>query len=133
MDRTAADRLEGFLDAFACLKEIPSSAAWKDFVSHHVVRDDWEQRLHFDHLLSCFGFEDSFARTLRQQTVESIEPKTQEVETACLEQYSLRWLGKMLNAYRPKGVLTDVVNLVFAMMSLGASGEASFFSEFYIV
>jgi hypothetical protein len=133
VDRKAADRLDGFLDAFAALTEVTCSAAWNDFVRPHVCVDDWAQKLHFDHLLSCFGFEPSFASTLRGHTVSNVVPKTGEVETATLEQYSLRWLGKMLNAYRPKGCMTDVVNLVFAMMSLGDAGQASSFSESHII
>merc|ERR1712064_36698 len=38
-----------------------------------------------------------------------------KVETSILEQFSLRWLGKALTGFKPKGCLTDLVNLLFAM------------------
>lgn len=129
-NRNAADRLECFANEFASLKHdsMHSREAWVQFVARFVPAG-WEHKLHFDHLLSNFGFDDAFAKTLREQIHVASNPKTGEEEHETLEQFSLRWVGKALNAYRPKGCLTDVVNLVFAMMSRSESGEAKKFSE----
>merc|ERR1712136_713713 len=44
--------------------------------------------------------------------------KDGKVETSILEQFSLRWLGKALTGFKPKGCLTDLVNLIFAMENI---------------
>merc|ERR1712136_611923 len=49
---------------------------------------------------------------------DSYEEKDGKVETNNLEQFSLRWLGKALIGFKPKGCLTDLVNLIFAMESI---------------
>merc|ERR550537_1389576 len=42
--------------------------------------------------------------------------KNGEEETTTYEQFGLRWLAKALTGFKPDGCLTDVVNLIYAMM-----------------
>lgn len=64
-------------------------------------------------MLSNFGVDDDTARAIRAH--EITEEKDGKKDTNTLEQHSLRWLGKALVGFKPKGCLTDLVNLLFAM------------------
>uniref|UniRef100_A0A7S0EPC2 Uncharacterized protein n=1 Tax=Phaeocystis antarctica TaxID=33657 RepID=A0A7S0EPC2_9EUKA len=114
-----ADRLERFATAFENLPvgEISGPDEWKRFVEQHVA-EGWESRLHFDHVLQNFGFDDDVSKTLRAMKHAETDGKTGEVTTHDLETFSFRWLGKAFSGYSVKGCLTDVVNLVFAMAEL---------------
>jgi hypothetical protein len=37
---------------------VPDIAAWRKFVDAHVVATGWEEKVHFDHVLSNFGIDD---------------------------------------------------------------------------
>merc|ERR1712087_217957 len=76
-------------------------------------RDGWERKLHFDHLLDNFGFDKEASDVLRKQ--EYIYP---DGEAVTLESHAFRWLSKAFAAYGVEGCLTDVVNLIFAMMGI---------------
>jgi len=118
-----ADRLERFATAFENLAvaEVPGPDEWKRFVEQHVA-EGWESRLHFDHVLQNFGFDDDAAKQLRGTKYAETDGKTGEVTTHDLETFSFRWLGKAFSGYSVKGCLTDVVNLVFAMAELDDDG-----------
>jgi len=113
---TAVERLSRFVDAFEKLTpdEIPSLDAWQKFVDAHVL-PGWEDRLHFDKLLSIFGFDDEMATRLRYTLHVMTDPKTGEEESISLEQFAFRWLSKAFIGYGVQGCLTDVTNLVFCM------------------
>jgi len=117
----AIERLDGFVSAFEALtpSDVTSWEQWDCFVAKHVVRQDWHAHLHFEHVLSNFGFEPETAAELGKQQYQD------EDKLVTLEQYSLRWLSKALSAYRVPATLSDVVNLVFAMLQSEASTEAS--------
>ena len=83
--------------------------------SHGTCPDNYEENLSFDRMLSVFGVDN--ATTAAIQAHEISEKKDGTVETSFLEQFSLRWLGKALIGLKPKGCLTDLVNLIFAMES----------------
>jgi hypothetical protein len=119
-----ADRLERFATAFENLAvtEINGPDEWKRFVEQHVAAG-WESRLHFDHVLQNFGFDDDVAKKLRGTKHTETDGKTGEVTSHDLETFSFRWLGKAFSGYNVKGCLTDVVNLVFAMAELGDDGK----------
>ena len=119
-----ADRLERFATAFENLAvdEIRGPDEWKRFVEGHVAAG-WESRLHFDHVLQNFGFDDDAAKRLRGTKHTETDPKSGEETTQDLETFSFRWLGKAFSGYSVKGCLTDVVNLVFAMAELYGDGK----------
>jgi len=111
----AIRKLRDFVDAFEKLSAdvISSPKDWDEFVGKYIVAshlEDWQSLLHFDHVLSLFGFEPDTATTLRAH------PYKDEGKDITLEQHSLRWLSKALSAYNILGTLTDVVNLIFAML-----------------
>ena len=118
-----ADKLERFATAFENLAvaEVPGPDEWKSFVEQHVA-EGWESRLHFDHVLQNFGFDDDAAKKLRGTKYAETDGKTGEVTTHDLETFAFRWLGKAFSGYSVKGCLTDVVNLVFAMAELDDDG-----------
>jgi len=119
-----ADRLERFATAFENLgvDEIRGPDEWKRFVEGHVAAG-WESRLHFDHVLQNFGFDDDAAKQLRGTKHTETDPKSGEETTQDLETFSFRWLGKAFSGYSVKGCLTDVVNLLFAMAELYDDGK----------
>jgi len=113
-DKDAFDKVRLFADAFAKLdpKTVTTEAQWKQWVSQYVP-DDYQDNLSFDRMLSNFGVDDDTARAVREH--EITEEKDGKKDTNTLEQHSLRWLGKALTGFKPKGCLTDLVNLLFAM------------------
>jgi len=113
----AVDKLEYFVAAFTKLKpeSVPDQKAWKGFVESHV-QPGWEDKLHFDQLLSNFGFTDMVANSLRNHTyVDMSNMSNGGGEEVSLEQFSFRWLSKAFAAYSVRGCLTDVANLVYSM------------------
>mmetsp|Transcript_5907 Transcript_5907/g.15843 ORF Transcript_5907/g.15843 Transcript_5907/m.15843 type:complete len:237 (+) Transcript_5907:2-712(+) len=109
----ALDKLERFAKDFEALspESVPDLAAWDAFLARHVEQG-WEQKLHFDTILSNFGFEEEAAAKLRKMCY--VWPDGEKVS---FEQHSLRWLSKAFAAYGPPGPVTDIVNLAFGMMS----------------
>merc|ERR1711920_1002737 len=85
---------------------------WSTFVNRYA-RSGWERKLHFDHLLDNFGFDKEASDVLRKQ--EYIYP---DGEAVTLESHAFRWLSKAFAAYGVEGCMTDVVNLIFAMMGI---------------
>ena len=114
---SATDKLEKFIDELEQLQpeQVRGRADWAAFVTRCGVEAGWEGRLHFDHLLSNFGYDAKTARALQHARVEVTDQKG-KTETVQLETHALRWLGKALACYQPDGCMADVVNLVFAMV-----------------
>mmetsp|Transcript_68597 Transcript_68597/g.191217 ORF Transcript_68597/g.191217 Transcript_68597/m.191217 type:complete len:236 (+) Transcript_68597:2-709(+) len=110
--KAAIDNVESFAKEFEVLTpaDVPDLDAWDAFLGKHFEKG-WEQRLHFDRILGIFGFEEEAAAKLRK--MEYVWPDGEKVS---FEQHSLRWLSKAFAAYGPPGPVTDIVNLVFAMM-----------------
>mmetsp|Transcript_88748 Transcript_88748/g.162684 ORF Transcript_88748/g.162684 Transcript_88748/m.162684 type:complete len:446 (+) Transcript_88748:136-1473(+) len=108
---TAIDKLEEFTKAFQALKtsDMTCLEDWTRFVETYVAKG-WEHRLHFDHLMQNFGYEEKSAKELQQTKIIASDGKEVTLET-----HGFRWLSKAFAAYGPKGCLTDVVNLIFAM------------------
>jgi len=106
----AIRKLEQFVEEFEALSEasIKGVSDWEAFVGRHV-KPGWQTKLHFDHLLSNFGFEEAASNTIRRAQF------TKEDGKVSFGQHSFRWLSKALSGYKPQGALTDVVNLVFAL------------------
>mmetsp|Transcript_126718 Transcript_126718/g.253284 ORF Transcript_126718/g.253284 Transcript_126718/m.253284 type:complete len:380 (-) Transcript_126718:139-1278(-) len=109
----AITKLERWVDAFHNLSSdsIPNLDAWHRFVEQYVP-PGWQLKLHFDHVLSNFGFQEATAKELQHHPIEDHEGKATTLQHSCL-----RWLAKSFAAYGPKGCLTDVANLVFAMQT----------------
>jgi len=107
----AITKCERWVDAFHNLSsdDIADLTAWHSFVEQYVPTG-WQQKLHFDLVLSNFGFEDETAKELAQHVYED------EGKPSNLQHYSLRWLAKSFAGYGPVGCLTDVANLIFAML-----------------
>merc|ERR1712224_737002 len=82
---------------------------WDKFMLKHV-QQGWEAKLHFDHILSNFGFTTEETNDIREK--KFTKPDGEEVT---FEQHAFRWLSKAFSAYGPPGALTDVVNVIFAM------------------
>jgi len=107
----AITKCEQWVDAFHNLNSdsIANLAGWHSFVEQYVPKG-WQQKLHFDVVLSNFGFEDETAKELAQH------PYDDEGKPTNLQHYCLRWLAKSFAGFGPVGCLTDVANLVFAML-----------------
>jgi len=107
----ATRKLQKFVEEFEALSEadIKSVSDWEAFVGKHA-KPGWQAKLHFDHLLSNFGFEETASNTIRRAHFT-----TADGEVIDFEQYALRWLCKAFSGYGPSGALVDVVNLVFAL------------------
>lgn len=121
----AVDKLEAFCKEFQQLnaKTIPGPVQFKDFVERHVPAG-WEDQLHFDHVLPVlFGIDPALSEQLRKATI-TVKEKDKDVEVP-LEHHALRWLTKAFKGYGPVGCLTDLVNLVYAMLGLEQPQEAS--------
>jgi len=104
----AVAKVEDFVRALDGLgdRDIQSMNEWQEFVNAYALHG-WQDKLHVDDLLAgTFGFDEGLARELRPR-----------------HRKALQWLSKALTAYGPKGCLTDVVNLVCAMMCVGHGGE----------
>lgn len=111
-DKAATVKLENFVKAFKALDQstLKNFQDWENFVTQHV-NPGWEGRLHFDHLLGNFGFDRQTADKLRKMELEDKDGKM-----VSYEQHAFRWLGKSLSAFGPTGCMTDVVNMIYAMM-----------------
>jgi hypothetical protein len=123
--QNAVARVEHFVKEFEVLKveNLTGSADWKQFIDKHV-NAGWEDHLHFDSLLTMiFGFDEGIALQLRQHQI-TVTEKDKETSVS-LEHHALRWLSKAFKGYGPVGCLTDVVNLVYAIMNLQPPLEAN--------
>jgi len=121
----AVARLEKFCLGFEALDRttIAGPLAFKEFVEQHV-KAGWEDQLHFDSVLVAnFGFDKSASDWLRKAEISVLE-KDKEVQVS-LEHHAVRWLAKAFRGYGPVGCLTDVVNLVYAMLGRPQPLEAS--------
>jgi hypothetical protein len=78
---------------------VMSFRAWDDMLSKELNKKDWKDNLHRTKVLLNFG---------------ATPEENQKVITIHLRK--LEWLSKFLMAYKIKGCLTDIVNLVMAMM-----------------
>jgi len=118
----AFGRVETFARAFAALRpeDINTMQQWHGWVEQ-FVSVGWQERLHYDDLLGNFGFDEEMAHALRKLEHTEVQNNMSIVTT--LEHHAMRWLGKALGGYKPLGCLTDVVNLVFAMMGQSAGGH----------
>ena len=111
----------GLLDRFAKdfseldPTSIQSPENWFSFVKKYIDDPDWQEKTHFDHILGLFGFSEDAALRIRQMTITEKDKDGKE-ETSTYEQFGVRWLAKALTCFKPDGVLTDVVNLIYAMM-----------------
>lgn len=124
-DLKAVDKLESFAKAFGKLdgKAMSGPEEFQTFVEQHVA-PGWEDHLHFDSvLIKNFGFSESVSEKLRNSKIKVIE-KDVESEVS-LEHHALRWLTKAFKGYGPVGCLTDVVNLVYAMLNIPQPDKAS--------
>eukprot|EP00929_Paragymnodinium_shiwhaense_P003272 TRINITY_DN103719_c0_g1_i1.p1 TRINITY_DN103719_c0_g1~~TRINITY_DN103719_c0_g1_i1.p1 ORF type:complete len:385 (+),score=82.17 TRINITY_DN103719_c0_g1_i1:107-1261(+) len=125
--RTAVDQLGAFLAFFKKEVSKPSVSSpeeWRRRVSPYV-EPGWEDRLHFDAVLSNFGFDEQSAAALRQQQHMLKDPTSGTRQPVTLEHFSVRWLSKALDAYKPVGCLADVANLVFALTDNHREADAS--------
>lgn len=110
----AVAKISKFLVAFPVLKldDIKNEQDWCTFLKEVGIPDGWETKLHFDHVLGLFGVDAVTAQQVRETKFQD------KNETVTLEQYSLRWLSKAIGAYKIVGCLTDVVNLIYAMLKI---------------
>jgi len=124
-DLAAVTNIEKFSVAFSKLdgKKISGPAEFKTFVEQ-FVEPGWEDHLHFDTVLvKNFGISQPVSEKLRKTTIKVVE-KDVESEVS-LEHHALRWLTKAFKGYGPVGCLTDLVNLVYALLNMQQPGEAS--------
>jgi hypothetical protein len=113
----AFDLVDRFAKDFSELDptSIQSPENWFSFVKKYIDDPDWQEKTHFDHILGLFGFSEDAALRIRQMTLTEKDKDGKE-ETSTYEQFGVRWLAKALTGFKPDGVLTDVVNLIYAMM-----------------
>jgi len=113
-NQLALEKLKKFAEAFREPPGIASDDAFSEFV-HQYVPSGWEDRLHFSRILTDnFGLDAETAESLRFQQYTYNDKGTEKEDT--FERYSMRWLGKAFKGYSPVGCLTDVVNLIYAMV-----------------
>merc|ERR1719343_1053149 len=91
---------------------IDGTPAWDAFLNKHVM-NNWADKLHLDDILSNFGFDRDAADRLSK--MEYVRPDRENVQ---YQDYSLRWLSKVFLSYGPQVIVTDIVNLIFAMMKI---------------
>lgn len=117
-------KLENFAKGFSAIdaKKISGPKEFEEFVHKHVS-PGWEDKLHFDHVLGMFGFTKEVSDKIRAMTIVVVE-KDKEMDVT-LEHHSLRWLTKAFRGYGPVGCLTDLVNLVYAVLKMEQPKEAS--------
>jgi len=123
-DNTAAfDKIDQFATDFSQLDpaSIHSPEDWSSFIKKHIADPDWQDKLHFDHILGLFGFTEDVALRIRQMRVTETDKDGQEEISTC-EQFGVRWLAKALTGFKPDGCFTDVVNLIYAMMGKPPQG-----------
>jgi hypothetical protein len=113
-DKDAFEKIKSFADSFAKLdpSKVTTVSSWEQWIKHHVP-DNYQDNLGFDRLLSIFGVADATAARVRSHEITLQNDGKEETDT--LEQFSMRWLSKALVGFKPKGCLTDLVNLIFAM------------------
>jgi len=113
----AFDRVDRFAKDFSELdpSSIQSTERWFSFVKKYITDPDWQNKTHYDHILGLFGFTEEAAVRIREKTLTE-EDKDGKLETSTYEHFGVRWLAKALTGFKPDGVLTDVVNLIYAMM-----------------
>jgi len=101
-NKDAFNKVREFADGFGKLDPgtVPTAADWKKWIGRYVP-DNYEENLSFDRMLSIFGVDDATAAAIRAHEISEE-----------------RWLGKALIAFKPKGCLTDLMNLIFAMESI---------------
>jgi len=123
--KEAMDRVEKFCKEFEALtsKTINGTPAWEAFIKKHVS-SNWADNLHLDNVLSNFGFDNDAADRLGK--MEYVWP---DGEKLSYSDYSLRWLSKVFLSYGPQVMVTDTVNLVFAMMNVENLREEALISE----
>jgi len=105
--------LEDFIISFEALDSSSMNGLdkWEAFIRRFIKigRDEnWRHSLHFDTILSLFGFEASTSKALQDSPHEGKN----------LTQTSLRWLSKAMGAYGPKGCFGDIVNLAYATLKI---------------
>ena len=76
----AVIRLSNFVDEFEALdgESISSPDAWDEWIRQFLLipaKEDWRDRLHFDHVLSLFGFSRAAADALRSNVKPKPKPK----------------------------------------------------------
>merc|ERR1712194_249687 len=110
-NEAAIRKLEKFVEEFGALSDanIKGLSDWEAFVGRHA-EPGWQTKLHFNHVLSNFGFEKSAAMAIKKTSFTKPDG-----EVATFEQHAFRWLSKALSGYKPQGALADVVNFVFAL------------------
>jgi len=106
----AIRKLEKFVQEFEAINgaSIKGLSDWEAFVGKHV-EPGYQAKLHFDHLLTNFGFTEVASNTLRKEGITNADG-----EVVNFENHAFRWLSKALSGYKPPCALTDVVNFVFA-------------------
>lgn len=93
-------------------QDVSSKPEWNQFISSCSIPDDWEEKLHFDSVLTLFGCSEEESKIILQTEIVVKE------KPSSLQNYCVRWLSKALTAFQLNGCLVDVVNLIFAMLGL---------------
>lgn len=93
-------------------REVSSKPEWNQFIASCGIPDDWEEKLHFNSVLTLFGCSEEESKIILQAELN----KTGKLSS--VQNYCVRWLSKALTAFQLNGCLVDVVNLIFAMLGL---------------
>jgi len=82
-----------FLNNFHVLNitSIQNGFDWNQFLLQNDIPKDWENKLHYDHVLTLFK------------------------DDPILNKHAIRWLSKILCGFNIPGCLTDVMNLISAL------------------
>lgn len=120
--RLTKAKLRAFLDS--CQQAQPTSLQdWYTFIDGQLGGSTWkgDGALHVQTILVLFGLEPDHARVVAGRRCKLVEGTDKEDPTRREEVWrSLEWLTKMMSGgYGPAGATSDLVNLVFALVSAG--------------
>lgn len=103
--------LKSFVDMFESRKPTDElkDGEWNALLEKCGIASGWESKLHVDHVLQLFGISDEQSKLILSTTADKYG--------TTFKDYAVTWISKALCGYKPKGCLTDVANLIVAMMT----------------
>lgn len=121
---TAADQLENFIRKIKPeeLQEasITSLNKWEQFLQECKIPENWKSSLEFSRIMTLFGLSESDCKLL------NAVPYQDKEQSSTLQDSCVTWISKMVNGYRIDGCLTDVVNMVYAVMGISPIGQSEY-------
>jgi hypothetical protein len=102
-----AVKIENFIKNFQLLKSIRNFDEWNKFIASYDLPSNWFLNLKNNNVLQLFGFSDGVAKNIRHHKLSN---------GATLEKTTVSLLSKLLAGYNIKESLTDIINLIHAVL-----------------